>query len=58
MKKSESCFQFSEVQLNDKNNLYCHSTGITQRLLDKYKSKKDFTVIGGKARDKKVNIAA
>ena len=58
MKRNESFLYLSEVQQTEKNNLDTANTGITRRLLEKYKSKKDFIVIDNSQKDKEFNIAA
>ena len=58
MQKNKSSQSISEFQQNEKDNLQSPRTGITRRLLEKYKSKKDFTVIDGRRKSPEVNIAA
>ena len=58
MKKNESSLYFSEVQQTKKDNSDITRTGVTRRLLEKYKSKKDLIVIDGQIKSPEVNIAA
>ena len=59
MKNHERFLSFPETQLNKKNDINSPDTGITRRLLEKYKLKKNHIVINDD--DEKgiqVNIAA
>mgnify|MGYP001489986838 CR=1 FL=1 len=58
MKKNESSLYISEVKQNEKDGFRTSNTGITKRLLEKYKSKNDFKVIKGAKEVKEVDIAA
>ena len=58
MKKNESFLNFSEVKPSKKDNSDNSSTGITRRLLEKYKSKKDFIVVEGAKKTEEFNVAA
>ena len=58
MKKNNSTRSFPEVPRKEKDNLNISSAGVTRRLLEKYKSKKDLIVIDGQIKSPEVNIAA
>ena len=58
MKKIKSSPCLSKVQRNEKDNVDIASSGVTKRLLEKYKSKKGFAVIGSSQIEKEVNMAA
>ena len=58
MQKNKSFLCFSEAQQNKNDNLGISNTGVTRRLLEKYKSKKDYIVKVRSQEEKEGNIAA